>query len=52
VTPVVHVVHSSCSRDWTTAAAVAEYKYVWRSICTKSLSDFVQLCSSKVKWKN
>ena len=35
------------SRDWTTAAAVAEqYKYVWRRNRTKSLSDFVYSC----KW--
>jgi len=33
-----------------TAAAVAEYKCVWRDNHTKSLSDF--LCSSKVNWKN
>jgi len=32
-----------CSRDWTTAHAVAECKYVWRGNRTKSLSDFVQL---------
>jgi len=31
------------SRDWTTAAAVAEYKYVWRGNRAKSMSDFVQL---------
>jgi len=35
--------HGSCSRDWTTTAAVAEYIYVWRGNRTKSLSDFVQL---------
>jgi len=33
----------SYSRDRTTAAAVAEYNYVWRGNRTKSLSDFVQL---------
>ena len=32
-----------CSCDWTTAVAVAEYKYIWRGNRTKSLSDFVQL---------
>jgi len=33
----------SCSRDWSTTAAVAEYKYVWRGNRTKSFSDFMQL---------
>ena len=31
------------SRDWTTAAVVAKYKYVWRGNRTRSLLDFVQL---------
>jgi len=37
------IIQGSCSRDWTTAAAVADYKYVWKGNRTKSLSDFVQL---------
>jgi len=35
----------SCSHDWTSAAAAAEYKYVWTGNRTKSPSDCVQLQS-------
>jgi len=39
----------SCSRDSTTAVAVAECKYVRRGNSTKSRQT---LCSSDVNWKN
>jgi len=49
---IIYTEQSSCSRDWTTATAVAEYKICLQTQPHKAAVRPSAGCSSKVNWRN